>query len=190
MLGGTAKDKVGQWHAGSLSGRVSQSHPHKGTVHTHATSARCLPKRLSDQKGGTNMGQARSLSHEKGGAEAPGGSLVFPQHWRLIHLISNAVTRPERSYMRLTSAAEAMGCGSSCPGDMEAAQEVGGKIPGLTSRARECRQPGGRGASLLRPSHASCCWEKSHRLGSAQKGPPVTGDFPCSQSLEELQQEM
>lgn len=48
--------------------------------------------------------------------------------------------------MRLTSAAEAMGCGSSCLGDMEAAQEAGGKIPGLTSRVRECRQPGGRGA--------------------------------------------
>lgn len=76
------------------------------------------------QKAGPNVSQARSLCHEKGGAEAPGGSLVFPQRWHFTQLVANAVTHPERSEMRLTSAAGAMGCGSSCLGDVEAAQEA------------------------------------------------------------------
>lgn len=102
---------------------VSQPPSQRDSSH-HVTSAHCLPERLSDQKAGPSIGQARSLCHEKGGAEAPGGSLVFPQRWHFTQLIANAVTHPERSKMSLTSAAGAMGCGSSCLGDMEAAQEA------------------------------------------------------------------
>lgn len=173
-----SQGQSGQLYAGSLSGRVSQSHPHKGTVHTHVTSAHCLPKRLTDQKAGTGIGQAHSVCHEEGGAEVTGGSLVFPQYWHFIHLISNAVTHPERSEMRLPSASEATGCGSSCLGDMEAAQEEGGKIPGLTRRVRECRQPGGIGASSLRPGHALQLLGKVPSAGQQRERPSCYRGLP------------
>lgn len=174
-----SQGQSGQLHAGSLGGRASQSHPHKGAAHTHVTSAHCLPTRLTDQKAVTNVGQAHSMCHKEGGAEATGGSLIFPQHWHFIHLISNAVTHPERSKTRLPSASEATGCGSSCLGDMEAAQEEGGKIPGLTRQVRECRQPGGMGASLQRLGHALRLLGKVLSAGqqrerpSCYRGPPL-----------------
>lgn len=47
-----SQGQSGQLHAGSLRGRVSHSHLHKGTVHTHVTSTHCLSKGLSARRQG------------------------------------------------------------------------------------------------------------------------------------------
>lgn len=123
-----SQGQSGQSHTVSLSDRMSQTHSHKGAVHTEVTNTHCFTEEADTTRShGLTWVRLILCVVRKVEQRWLGESLVSPKHWHFINLISNTVTHPERSSMRLTSASEAAGCGGSCLSDMEAAPGGGWK---------------------------------------------------------------
>lgn len=178
-----SQGQSGQLHAGSLRGRVSHSHPHKGTVHTHVNSTHCLSKGLSARRQGL-MSVRPVLCVTRKVEQRPRGEVWFS--------LSAGILLSSSQMLSLTRK------GPKCAllpllerWDVAAAVWVTWRLPRRRRKSTRSdqlgqgmQQPGGRGASWPRSGHASCCGEKSHQLGSTEKGLPGRGTFLVRRALK------